>query len=181
MGALGRTASRPKAAFALVFFALVTLAVLAPQDARAQEKPALTATAGVGSVTLNWTRTGNTGFGYWVYRQGVTGGGYGDWIDIPGGVTIRTHTVTGLTAGTSYTFQVARAEGTGLNFSVFASGGGFSNGATATPTAAATTTVPAAPTGLAAAAGDGSATLSWTDPNNPTITKWQYRQKAGAA
>ncbi len=175
MGALGRTASRPKAAFALVFFALVTLAVLAPQDARAQEKPALTATAGVGSVTLNWTRTGNTGFGYWVYRQGVTGGGYGDWIDIPGGVTIRTHTVTGLTAGTSYTFQVARAEGTGLNFSVFASGGGYSNGASATPTAATTTTVPAAPTNLTATgAGTTQALLTWTKPAG-TITGYKLR------
>ena len=138
MGALGRTARRLKAGLAALF--LITLAAaLAPQDAQAQAKPALTATAGVGSVTLTWTRTGNTGFGYWVYRQGVTGGGYGDWIDIPGGATIRTHTVTGLTASTSYTFQVARAEGTGLNFSVFASGGGYSNGATATPTAAAST------------------------------------------
>ena len=138
MGALGRAARRLKAGLAALF--LITLAAaLAPQDAQAQAKPALTATAGVGRVTLTWTRTGNTGFGYWVYRQGVTGGGYGDWVDIPGGATIRTHTVTGLTAGTSYTFQVARAEGTGLNFSVFASGGGYSNGATATPTAAAST------------------------------------------
>ena len=140
MGALGRTARRLSAGLAALF--LITLAaVLAPQDAQAQEKPALTATAGVGSVTLTWTRTGNTGFGYWVYRQGVTGGGYGDWIDIPGGATIRTHTVTGLTAGTSYTFQVARAEGTGLNFSVFASGGGYSNGASATPMAATAKTI----------------------------------------
>ncbi len=38
---------------------------------------------------------------------------------------------------------------------------------------------PAKPTGLAAAAGDGSVTLSWTDAGNPTITKWQYRRKAG--
>ncbi len=134
----GRTARRLKAGLAALFL-IALAAALAPQDAQAQEKPALTATAGVGSVTLTWTRTGNTGFGYWVYRQGVTGGGYGDWIDIPGGATIRTHTVTGLTAGTSYTFQVARAEGTGLNFSVFASGGGYSNGATATPMAAAST------------------------------------------
>ncbi len=138
MGAPGRTARRLKAGLAALFL-IALAAALAPQDAHAQVKPALTATAGVGSVTLTWTRTGNTGFGYWVYRQGVTGGGYGDWIDIPGGATIRTHTVTGLTAGTSYTFQVARAEGTGLNFSVFASGGGYSNGATATPTAAAST------------------------------------------
>ena len=138
VGALGRTARRLKAGLVALFL-IALAAALAPQDAQAQAKPALTATAGVGRVTLNWTRTGNTGFGYWVYRQGVTGGGYGDWVDIPGGATIRTHTVTGLTAGTSYTFQVARAEGTGLNFSVFASGGGYSNGATATPTAAAST------------------------------------------
>ena len=140
--------------------------------APAQAKPALTATAGVGSVTLTWTRTGNTGFGYWVYRQGVTGGGYGDWIDIPGGATIRAHTVTGLTAGTSYTFQVARAEGTGLNFSVFASGGGYSNAATATPTAA---TTPAAPTNLTATpGGPAQVLLTWTKPAG-TITGYKLR------
>ncbi len=142
--------------------------------APAQAKPALTATAGVGSVTLTWTRTGNTGFGYWVYRQGVTGGGYGDWIDIPGGATIRAHTVTGLNAGTSYTFQVARAEGAGLNFSVFASGGGYSNAATATPTAA-TTTTPAAPTGLTATpGGPAQVLLTWTKPAG-TITGYKLR------
>ncbi len=173
VGALGRTVRRLSAELAALF--LITLAAaLAPQDAQAQEKPALTATAGVGSVTLTWTRTGNTGFGYWVYRQGVTGGGYGDWIDIPGGATIRAHTVTGLTAGTSYTFQVARAEGTGLNFSVFASGGGYSNGASATPTAA-TTTTPAAPTNLTATgAGTTQVLLTWTKPAG-TITGYKLR------
>ena len=39
--------------------------------------------------------------------------------------------------------------------------------------------VPLKPAGLAAAAGDGSVTLGWTDPDNPTITKWQVRRKAG--
>ena len=38
---------------------------------------------------------------------------------------------------------------------------------------------PAKPTGLAAAAGDGSVTLTWTDLANPTVTKWQVRRKAG--
>ena len=140
-------------------------------------KPALTATAGVGSVTLTWTRTGNTGFGYWVYRQGVTGGGYGDWIDIPGGPTIRTHTVTGLTAGTSYTFQVARAEGTGLNFSVFAGGGGYSNGATATPTAASTKTITLSATSTSITEGNSgftdvtvTATLGEAAPADFSIT-----------
>ncbi len=40
--------------------------------------------------------------------------------------------------------------------------------------------VPEKPTDLAAAAGDRKVTLSWTDPDNPTITKWQVRQKAGS-
>ncbi len=173
VGALGRTARRLSAGLAALFL-IALAAALAPQDAHAQAKPALTATAGVGSVTLTWTRTGNTGFGYWVYRQGVTGGGYGDWIDIPGGATIRIHTVTGLTASTSYTFQVARAEGTGLNFSVFASGGGYSNGATATPTAA-TTTTPAAPTNLTATpGGPAQVLLTWTKPAG-TITGYKLR------
>ena len=149
--------------------------------APAQAKPALTATAGVGSVTLTWTRTGNTGFGYWVYRQGVTGGGYGDWSDIPGGATIRAHTVTGLNAGTSYTFQVARAEGAGINFSVFASGGGYSNAATATPTAAPTVAVPAAPTGLSAEAGNRQVKLTWTDPDDDSITRYRVQQRKGSA
>ena len=39
---------------------------------------------------------------------------------------------------------------------------------------------PAKPTGLAAAAGKGSVTLSWTDLANPTVTKWQVRLKAGS-
>ncbi len=39
---------------------------------------------------------------------------------------------------------------------------------------------PLKPAGLAGAAGSGSVTLSWTDPDNPTITKWQVRRKAGS-
>ena len=40
---------------------------------------------------------------------------------------------------------------------------------------------PAAPSGLTAAVGDAEITVSWTDPSNPTITKYQYKQKVGAA
>ena len=39
--------------------------------------------------------------------------------------------------------------------------------------------VPAKPTGLMATPGDTQVTLSWTDPSDSTITKHQYRQKAG--
>ena len=36
------------------------------------------------------------------------------------------------------------------------------------------------PTGFAAAEGNAQATLSWDNPNDASITKYQYRQKAGA-
>ena len=37
---------------------------------------------------------------------------------------------------------------------------------------------PAKPAGLAATAGDGQVTLSWTDPGNASITKYQYQRRA---
>ena len=40
---------------------------------------------------------------------------------------------------------------------------------------------PAKPAGLAATAGNAKVDLSWTDPGDSTITKHQYRQKAGGA
>ena len=67
LGALERTARPLKAGVALVFFALVTLAVLAPQDARAPAPTViLNAPAGDGQVTLFRT-TGTT--------SGLTGSG----------------------------------------------------------------------------------------------------------
>ena len=43
-----------------------------------------------------------------------------------------------------------------------------------------TATPPDAPSNFAAAASDGEATLSWDDPGNTSITKYQYRQKEGS-
>ena len=44
------------------------------------------------------------------------------------------------------------------------------------PVAAQSPPAPAAVTNLAAVAGDQQVTLSWTDPNNTSITTYQYRQ-----
>ena len=40
--------------------------------------------------------------------------------------------------------------------------------------------VPPAPTNLNAAPGDGEVVLTWDDPNNSVISKYQYRKKAGS-
>ena len=149
-----------KASSALVGF------LLAPQAALAQlAAPVLTATAGDGQVTLNWTFTKNPGDddpSRWWYRQGTTA-----HTILSGGPFTRTHTVTGLTNGTPYTFKVygdARISGrTILRTSE-------SNAVTVTPTA--TPTAPAAPTGFTAAAGNGEVTLNWTKPAG-TITGYK--------
>ncbi len=39
--------------------------------------------------------------------------------------------------------------------------------------------LPAAPQGLTAVAGNTEITVSWTNPNDPTITKYQYKRKVG--
>ncbi len=67
MGALGRTARRLKAGLAALLL-LTLAAALAPQDARAQSA-VLTATAGNGQVTLNWTYSGSSPITKWVYFQ----------------------------------------------------------------------------------------------------------------
>ena len=55
-----------------------------------------------------------------------------------------------------------------------ASGNGAAATVTETPIAK-----PAAPTGLAAAVGDAQLTLSWSNPSDSTIDKYQYSTNAG--
>ena len=69
-------------------------------------------------------------------------------------------TDTALANATTYTLAVR---------AVNASGAGPASTGTATPMPA-----PAAPSGLSATPGDGRVTLSWTDPGDASITKYQY-------
>ncbi len=128
-------------------------------------KPAdLTATAGDGEITLSWTDPGNSSIIGWEYSIGEAGV-YRDWTGIPGsGASTMSYTVPGLDNGTPYAFKVR---------AVNASGNGTeSDEATATPLA-----VPAKPAGFAATAGAGEVVLSWDDPDDPTITGWEYNQR----
>ena len=83
----------------------------------ASHQALLTATPGGRRVTLNWN-PGAYGdrpadMTQWQYRQKEGAGAYGAWQSAVGGVALSTeHVVTGLTGGTSYTFQV-RAANTG--------------------------------------------------------------------
>ncbi len=111
------------------------------------------------------------------------------WEDIDGsGPTTTSHTVTGLTEGTEYTFEVRAVNG--LQF-------GFGNGdvaaTTVTNTVGSTTgggggggsqreTAPDAPRNLTATAGDQTVQLEWSKPANDggtPIVRYEYRQQAG--
>ena len=126
-----------------------------------------TATAGSGQVALAWTAPSGTITKYQV-RQG-TGDPvvWGAWADITGTTS---HTVTGLTGGTAYSFQVRAVTGT----SVF---GAMSDTASATPTVP----LPGVPGNVAAAAGDARVTLSWDDPMDNSITGYEYQQRVQGA
>jgi fibronectin type 3 domain-containing protein len=108
--------------------------------------PALTAAAGNTQATLTWTLAAGAA-SYNVY-EGTTSGEE-NTTPIATGVTLTSYTVTGLTNGTPYYFEVAAVNALGA--------GAVSNEATVTPVG-----LPAAPTGLAATIADGQSVLTWT-------------------
>ena len=138
----------------------------------------LTATAGNGEVALAWTLTSGRQVGsgrVWAYRQAEGMGSYGAWQKISASnASTRGYTVTGLNNGTSYAFQVGVTDPSGpINADT------TSNEATATPTGS--TPTPAAPTGLSAEAGNAQVVLTWTDPEDDSITGYQVQQRKGSA
>ena len=126
---------------------------------------AFTATqTGVGQVELTWEKTGDPlSITRYAFRQEVTGSGSGTWTDIDGSDSSTvSHTVTGLTTGNTYTFNVQAINSCCLNTS--------SNEDVKIEAQA------AAPSGLTADAGDEQVKLNWTDPGNATIDKYQHFQ-----
>ena len=76
-------------------------------------KPAATAGAGSGTLTLSASVTGGGTLTGWQYRQKEGSGDFGDWQDVP--VTSRrlSHVVAGLTDGADYRFRVRAVNATG--------------------------------------------------------------------
>ena len=124
--------------------------------------PGLLAIAGNREVTLDWTPVGGGPVTKYQYRQSDDGGtNWGAWTDASG--TATTHTVTGLTAGTEYTFQVRL---------VSASLPGVAS--------ASVTATPVSPIKLTGTAGAQHVLLRWTASD--TFTRFQYTfNNAGSA
>ena len=104
------------------------------------------ATPGDTQVTLSWSPGSSGGSPITDYKVVVNAG-----TPIDTASTATTYTVTGLTNGTSYAFQVEAVNANGT--------GALSGAVNATPATAPT----AAPTGIGQSAGNQSATITWTD------------------
>ena len=160
-----------------------TLAVRAVNDSGPGAAPRVTATplwpAPTGlvavpnneQVTLQWD-TGDSEIALYAVRTTLTGTQVSDNAHQSGSENKTTATVTGLTNGTEYTFTVRAASGTSTNFQIT----GVASTDTATPAAA----LPAKPTGLTPTARSQEVALTWTDPNNITITKYQVSTDSGS-
>ena len=124
----------------------------------------LAAMAANGQAVLTWDDPNDSSITKYQYRQRVSGADFGDWSDIVGSsATTTTYTVTGLTNGSAYGFELR---------AVNASGDGEASSVGATPIA-----VPDAPTISSATPGDGQVVLAWNDPSDRSITKYQVRSK----
>ena len=109
----------------------------------------VTAIAGNGQATINWqppvSNGGSTITGYQVSRDGS------NWTNVAS--TVRNHTFTDLTNGTSVTLRVRAVNIAG-------------NGATANAPSVTPRTVPGVPTSVTATAGNGQATINWQPPSS---------------
>ena len=118
---------------------------------------------GVGQVRLAWTAsTEPLTVRRYQYKQN-DGSGFGNWIIIEGSdSSTASHTVTGLIAGIEYSFTVGAVNGGGQNASEVES---VTLEAQAAP-----------PSGFDADVGDEQVKLSWDDPGDSTIAKYQLIQ-----
>ena len=126
--------------------------------------PGFRAVRGNGQVALSWGAA--DGRGAAVDRYDIRGAGSG-WRAVPGAGSARDTTVTGLTNGTSYAFEVR-----GHN----SVGDGAASSASATPA-----TLPGAPTNLATdrQGGNGFMELTWGEApaNGSPVLHYYYRYK----
>ncbi len=126
----------------------------------------VTASGRDSSVILEWDPIDEAT--KWQVRHRVAGSATWspDWTDIAdSGASTGSHTVTGLDNASTYNFEVRPFRDT-------------IEGAAGSVTGA-PVPKPAAVAGLTAIPGDTRVTLHWTDPNDDTVSSYQFRQKAG--
>ena len=137
-----------------------------PYPAAPAKPTGFQAISGDKKAALLWNDADDASIQGWEYRQKASGGAYGSWLAMPGsGANTTTHTVASLENGTEYVFQIQAYNSAGTGYS------SAEQSVTPMPT------VPGRPTGFSVEAGNRKAVLTWDDPGNDTIAKWQYAYK----
>ena len=132
--------------------------------------PTLTATAGRGQAALSWTLT-DSRISSWQYRQKLsTDSTWGAWTLISRTPSDRSYTVTNLTDGLTYDFQV-RAR--------MARGAGVASATVSVKPLPAQ--APAKAAGLTVSPGNAQVALDWKAERDGTITKWRLRVSPASA
>ncbi len=125
------------------------------------DKPIVTATPGNAQVTLSWSNPNDASITGYQIKQWTGSSESGSWTDISGsGSSTTSHVVRGLTNGVRYSFRIRAMVGA----------------VTRTPSDPVSATPVSPPVGLKATAGDSQVTLTWDNPNNPTITGYQLKK-----
>ncbi|MDE0004064.1 MAG: fibronectin type III domain-containing protein, partial [Rhodospirillaceae bacterium] len=156
----------------------VSAAVTATPQGGAPAKPTgLSAAPGNAEVTLTWDNphdasiTGYRVLGHQVSEQGAA------WAEISGsGAGTTSHTVTGLTNGAAYRFNIRAVNDH--------NGDNEDDPGDVSDTVVVTPGLPEAPASLVAAAGDAQVTLNWAAPasdNGSAVTGYEYTSNADAA
>ncbi len=131
------------------------------------------------SITLKWRSDSSNEITKWEVRYKLSSAGsYGSWTNV-GGAATRTHTVSGLTAGADYTFQLRAVVGSTPGSAQTYTASTTAAGGTPTPTPRVTTTPPA-PAWSSSQATSTTITLNWSIGSNAGVTRYQYQQKTGS-
>ncbi len=135
------------------------------------DKPTgLTAVAGNAQATLSWTDPGNSSITGWQYQKKINTSSYGSWVSMSDSVA----STTSYTVKNLHLFAIAK-----YAFRIRAVNDGGGSPPSDEVEVQLRYQAPAKPTGLKATADDEQITLSWTNPINPNILRWEYRQKSG--
>ena len=129
----------------------------------------LAATTGDGRINVTWTDPNDSTIVRYEFRvtpEGTTTTSVIPWTIVPSSdASTVSHYVTTLTNGTAYDYHLRAVSAVQTS---------AASRVTATPTL-----TPAAPANLAAAFGDERVALTWDDPNDDLITRWEYRVDSG--
>lgn len=135
----------------------------APYPAAPAKPEGFEAMSGNRIAVLTWADADDVSIQGWEYRQKDTGNRYGGWLPVPGSnANTTSYTVVGLENAAEYTFQIRAYNNAGSGY--------LSDERSVIPILS----IPREPTGFMVESGNRKVTLSWSNPSDDSIEKWQY-------